>query len=218
NNLTELKLEWRTRLMLLLFLFTFLALIYGVVFLHWWLTEMTTLFLGSSILIAFLLRMKENIFVTKFIKGAESLLPVAFIVGVARGVTIVLNDGHISDSIIFYSSRLVSGMPPALFIVMLLALFIVFTLFISSSSGMAVLTMPIMGALAIIVNVPGKEIVNAYLFGMGIMGFITPVGLILPSLAMVNVSLKTWLKFMLPLLIILTVLCAIFLIAGVMFK
>jgi uncharacterized ion transporter superfamily protein YfcC len=218
DSAIELKLEWRTRSMLLLFLFTFLGLIYGVVFLRWWLTEMTTLFLGSSILIAFLLRMKENIFITKFIKGAESLLPVAFIVGVARGVTIVLNDGHISDSIIFYSSRLVSGMPPALFIVMLLALFIVFTLFISSSSGMAVLTMPIMGALAIIVNVPGKEIVNAYLYGMGIMGFITPVGLILPSLAMVNVSLKTWLKFMLPLMIILTVLCAVFLIAGVIFK
>ena len=218
NNSTQLKLEWRTRSMLLLFLFTFLGLIYGVVFMHWWLTEMTTLFLGSSILIAFLLRMKENIFVTKFIKGAESLLPVAFIVGVARGVTIVLNDGHIGDSIVFYSSRLVSGMPPALFIIMLLILFIVFTLFISSSSGMAVLTMPIMGALAIIVNVPGKEIVNAYLYGMGIMGFITPVGLILPSLAMVNVSLKTWLKFMLPLMIILTVLCAVFLIAGVMFK
>jgi uncharacterized ion transporter superfamily protein YfcC len=218
NDQTELKLEWRTRSMLLLFLFTFLGLIYGVVFLHWWLTEMTTLFLGSSILIAFLLRMKGNIFVRQFIKGAESLLPVAFIVGVARGVTIVLNDGHISDSIIFYSSRLVSGMPPALFIIMLLILFIVFTLFISSSSGMAVLTMPIMGALAIIVNVPGKEIVNAYLYGMGIMGFITPVGLILPSLAMVNVSLKTWLKFMLPLMIILTVLCAVFLVVGVMFK
>ena len=218
GNSTELKLEWGTRLMLLLFLFTFLGLIYGVVVLHWWLTEMTTLFLGSSILIAFLLRMKENIFVTKFIKGAESLLPVAFIVGVARGVTIVLNDGHISDSIIFYSSRLVSGMPPALFILMLLILFIVFTLFISSSSGMAVLTMPIIGALAIIVNVPGKEIVNAYLYGMGIMGFITPVGLILPSLAMVNVSLKTWLKFVLPLMIILTALCAVFLIAGVIFK
>jgi uncharacterized ion transporter superfamily protein YfcC len=212
------KLDWRTRLMLILFLFTFLGLISGVVFFHWWLTEMTTLFLGSSILVAFLLRIKENVFVTQFIKGAANLLPVAFIVGVARGVTIVLNDGHISDSIIFYSARLVSSMPPAIFIVMLLALYIIFTLFISSSSGMAVLTMPIMGALAIIVNVPGREIVNAYLYGMGIMGFITPTGLMLPSLALANVSLKAWLKFMLPLMLILSVLCAVFLIVGVFKK
>lgn len=208
-------LKLRTKLLLLLFLSTFLVMIAGVVFYEWWLLEMSTLFLGSSILLGVILRMKEKVFVTQFIKGAESLLSVAFIVGVARGVTIMLNEGHISDSILYYSAKLVGGMPPALFIVMLLALFMVFTLFISSSSGMAVLTMPIMGALAIIVNVPGREIVNTYLFGMGIMGFMTPTGLILPSLALVNVSLKAWWKFIYPLMIMLFILCAISLIVGI---
>ena len=137
--------------------------------------------------------------------------------GVARGVTLILNNGNISDSILYYSAQLVGGMPPALFIVMLLGLYMVFTLFISSSSGMAVLTMPIIGALAIIVNVPGREIVNTYLYGMGIMGFITPTGLILPALALSNVSLKAWWRFIYPLLIILIVLCASFLIAGIYF-
>jgi uncharacterized ion transporter superfamily protein YfcC len=109
-------------------------------------------------------------------------------------------------------------MPPSLFIIVLLVLFIIFTLFISSSSGMAVLTMPIIGGLAVIVGVPGREIVNTYLFGMGIMGFMTPTGLILPSLALVNVSLKAWWKFIYPLLIILFILCAIFLIIGIHLK
>ena len=209
------KLEIRTKLLLLLFLATFLVMIGGVVFLDWWLLEMSSLFLASSILLAIILRMKEKVFVTQFIKGAEGLLSVAFIVGVARGVTIMLNDGHISDSILYYSAKLVGNMPPAIFIVVLLALFMVFTLFISSSSGMAVLTMPIMGALAIIVNVPGREIVNTYLFGMGIMGFMTPTGLILPSLALVNVSLKAWWRFIYPLLIMLFILCAAFLVVGI---
>ncbi len=209
------KLDIRTKLLLLLFLTTFLVMIGGVVFLDWWLLEMSSLFLASSILLALLLRMKEKVFVTQFIKGAEGLLSVAFIVGVARGVTIMLNDGHISDSILYYSAKLVGNMPPAIFIVVLLALFMVFTLFISSSSGMAVLTMPIMGALAIIVNVPGREIVNTYLFGMGIMGFMTPTGLILPSLALVNVSLKAWWRFIYPLLIMLFILCAAFLVTGI---
>ena len=209
------KLDIRTKLLLLLFLATFLVMIGGVVFLDWWLLEMSSMFLASSILLAILLRMKEKVFVTQFIKGAEDLLSVAFIVGVARGVTIMLNDGHISDSILYYSAKLVGNMPPAIFIVVLLALFMVFTLFISSSSGMAVLTMPIMGALAIIVNVPGREIVNTYLFGMGIMGFMTPTGLILPSLALVNVSLKAWWRFIYPLLIMLFILCAAFLVTGI---
>jgi len=96
-----------------------------------------------------------------------------------------------------------------------LVLYMFFTLFIASSSGMAVLTMPIIGGLAVIVNVPGREIVNAYLFGMGIMGFMTPTGLMLPSLALANVSLKAWWKFIYPLLIILFVVCALFLIVGI---
>ncbi len=205
----------RTKLMLVLFLSTFLLMIAGVVFWEWWLLEMTTLFLGSAILIGILQRIKEKDFVRYFIKGAESLVGVAFIVGVARGVTIMLNEGHISDSILFYSTKLVETMPAALFIVMLLVLYMIFTLFISSSSGMAVLTMPIIGALAIIVNVPGREIVNTYLYGMGIMGFMTPTGLILPSLALVNVSLKAWWRFIYPLLLILFILCALFLVVGI---
>jgi uncharacterized ion transporter superfamily protein YfcC len=210
-------LDTRAKLLLLLFLATFLAMITGVIFFEWWLLEMSALFLASSVLLGIILKMNEKDFITEFIKGAADLLSVAFIVGVARGVTIVLNDGHISDSILYYSSKLVGNMPPALFIVVLLGLYLLFTLVISSSSSMAVLTMPIIGALAIMVNVPGREIVNAYLFGMGIMGFITPTGLILPSLALVNVSLKAWWQFIYPLLIILMLLSAIFLITGIYF-
>jgi len=75
--------------------------------------------------------------------------------------------------------------------------------------------MPIFGSLAVVVGVPGREIVNAYLFGMGIMGFITPVGLILPSLALVNVSYKTWMKFIWPLLLMISVISCLFLMGGV---
>ena len=205
----------KTKFLLLIFLLTFLTMITGVVWFDWWLLEMSALFLGAAILVALIEKINEKTFIAQFIKGAENLLSVAFIVGVARGVTLVLNNGQISDSILFYSAKLVSGMPPALFIVVLLVLYMVFTLFISSSSGMAVLTMPIIGSLAVIVNVPGREIVNAYLFGMGIMGFLTPTGLLLPSLALTNVSLKAWWKFIYPLMIILFVLCALFLVVGI---
>jgi len=207
--------DTRTKLLLLLFLGTFITMITGVVGFDWWLTEMSALFLGASILLAVILQLNEKIFVSQFIEGAKELLGVTFIVGVARGVTLILNNGNISDSILYYSAQLVGSMPPAIFIVMLLGLYMVFTLFISSSSGMAVLTMPIIGALAIIVNVPGREIVNSYLYGMGIMGFITPTGLILPALALSNVSLKAWWRFVYPLMIILILLCAAFLIAGI---
>ncbi len=217
NSTKPEPLSTQTILLLLLFLATFLTMIAGVVWWGWWLLEMTTIFLVASILVAIILRMKETVFISQFIKGAESLLSVALIVGVARGVTIVLNEGKISDSIVYYAAQAVSGMPPSLFIIVMMLLFIGFTFFISSSSGMAVLTMPIMGSLAMLVGVPGREIVNAYLFGMGIMGFLTPTGLILPSLALVNVSIKAWFKFIMPLIIILTIVCMICLLIGIHF-
>jgi uncharacterized ion transporter superfamily protein YfcC len=69
-----------------------------------------------------------------------------------------LNEGHITDSILYYTASLVQGMQPALFILILLAFYFFFSLFIQSSSGMAVLTMPIIGALAIIINIPDVKL------------------------------------------------------------
>ena len=215
DEATTPKLEIKTKLLLLIYIVTFITMIAGVVFLDWWTTEMSALFLASSILIALITRMNEKIFTREFIKGSESLLSVAFIIGVARGVTIILNEGHVSDSILYYTANMVQGMQPAIFILLLLVFYIVFSIFIQSTSGMAVLTMPIIGALAILVNVPGREIVNSYMYGMCLMSFLAPTGLILPSLAMVNISLKTWVKFIMPLLIAFTIIAMGALVIGI---
>ncbi len=211
----EQKAAGKTNLLLMIFLATFLVLIAGVVMFNWWLPEMSALFVASSILVALITRMGERKFVELFIKGAEELLSVAFIIGTARGVTIVLNEGNISDSILYYAANMVDQLPPSMFIVIMLFVYMVFTLFIASTSGMAVVTMPIMGSLAVIAGVPGREIVNSYLFGMGIMGMVTPTGLLLPSLALVNVSPKAWWKFIRPLLLILMLLCIAYLVISV---
>lgn len=209
------KLGWKNRFLIFIYLGTFIAMICGVVFLDWWTTEMSALFLGSAVLVALIMRIKEKVFVREFIKGAESLLSVAFIVGIARAVTIVLNEGQVSDTILFYTADLVNGMQPAVFVIILMVFYALFSFFISSSSGMAVLTMPIIGALIIIVNIPGREVVNSYNYGMALMSFVSPTGLILPSLQLTGVSIKTWFKFVTPLMIILTLLCSLFLIAGI---
>lgn len=203
-------------LLALLFAATFAVMIVGVSRLHWWFLEMTTLFLVSAIVTGFVMWKGEKLFVHSFIKGAEEMLGVAIIIGLARGVTIVLNDGQVSDTLLYSASNLVQGMPPVAFIFSLVVVYIVLTFFISSSSGMAVLTMPIMGPLANIAGVPVEQVVNAYLVGFGLMSFITPTGLILPSLVMVDVSFGTWLKFILPLLGILLAVSLLFLAAGVM--
>jgi uncharacterized ion transporter superfamily protein YfcC len=218
ENKENTAMNLKTKLLLVIFGCSFLTMIAGVIFFKWWLLEITVLFFASSLILFFITNIKEAAFIQQFIKGAESLLSVAFIVGIARGITIILNEGNISDTLLYYTSKATESFPPAIFILIILAVYFILTLFISSSSGMAVLTMPILGALALIVNVPGREIVNSYLYGMGIMGFITPTGLFLPSIAMVNISAKVWFKFITPFLVLLFILCATALLIGVYIK
>ena len=200
---TTLKLS--TKIELLVFALSFIVMIVGVSQWEWWFGEMTALFLVAAIAIAVLQRCGEEAFVQHFIAGARDLLGVAFIIGIARGVSFILNDGQISGTILHYATDLVQGMSPILFLPMLMLIFGVLSLFIASSSGMAVLTMPIIGSLASVVGVEGHSVVSAYLFGMGVMALITPTGLILPSLAMVNVNYRQWLRFCMPLVLIFTV-------------
>ena len=203
---TTAQLQWRTKIELLIFSISFLVMIIGVSQWEWWFQEMTALFLVASVLIAIFQRCGEEAFVAHFVAGARDLLGVAFIIGIARGVSFILNDGQISGTILNYATHWVQGMSPMLFLPMLLLVFGFLSLFIASSSGMAVLTMPIIGALASVVGVDGHKVVSAYLFGMGIMSFLTPTGLILPSLAMVNINYKQWLRFCTPLVLIFTLL------------
>ncbi|HVX28600.1 MAG TPA: hypothetical protein VHB70_19780 [Parafilimonas sp.] len=214
TDAASLKLGAKTSILLLIFMATFITMIIGIVFFNWWTTEMSALFFGSAILIGLIHRMKEKTFVSEFISGAQNLLGVAFIVGLARGVTVILNDGLVADSILFYTSNLVQHFSPAVFLIGVMVFYFFFSVLVSSSSGMAVLTMPIIGALALLMNIPGREIVNSYMWGIGIMFLISPTGSVFPALLMVQVSYKAWLKFIMPFIIIMLVLSAVFLLIG----
>lgn len=99
------------------------------------------------------------------------------------------------------------------FAIIMLFIFMVLGFFIPSSSGLAVLSMPIMAPLADTVGLPRDVIVSAYQYGQGLMAFITPTGLILVTLSMVDVTYDRWLKFILPLMGIIAGFASIMLLA-----
>ncbi|MEO8933832.1 MAG: YfcC family protein [Xanthomarina sp.] len=199
----------RLRIILSVFALCFVVMIYGVSQLEWWFLEMTTVFLIGAILIGFIAKIQEATFVETFVKGAGDLLGVAIIIGIARGVSVLMEDGFISDTLLFHSSNITEGMNKGLFANVMLFIYGGLSFFIPSSSGMAVLTMPIMSPLADTVGFGREIIVNCYQYGMGLFAFINPTGLILASLAIVKVGYDKWLKFVTPLVVILTVLTMI---------
>ena len=202
---SEAPLNNRLRIILFVFALCFVVMIYGVSQLEWWFIEMTTIFFVGAAIIGFLSKMNEYKFVETFVKGASDLLGVALIIGIARGITVLMDDGMISDTMLYYASNVTQGMNKGLFINAMLFIYGGLSFFIPSSSGMAVLTMPIMSPLADGVGIGREFIVNAYQYGMGLFAFINPTGLILASLAIVKIGYNKWLKFVIPLVIILTV-------------
>lgn len=191
----------------------FVVLVYGIVRYLWWFDTMTSVFLACAIVLAFVSGLEEETFMDQFIGGAGDLMSVALVIGVARAVNMLLEDGLISDTILYFFSNLVAGMSPVLFIVMMLVVYIILGFFINSSSGLAVLSIPIMAPLGDAVGVSKPAIIAAYNYGQGLISYITPTGLILASLAMVDVPFSRWLKFINPLLGATIVLNALLLIA-----
>lgn len=210
-------LELTPRLKIIIFIFTacFIIMVIGVSMLDWWFTEMSSVFFVGAILIGFVAKIKENDFVNAFSKGAGELLGVAFIIGIARGVSILMKDGAISDTVLYNTSALTEGMDKGIFVNALFFIYNGLSFFIPSSSGMAVLSMPIMSPLADTVGIGREAIVNAYLYGMGIFGIINPTGLILATLGIVKIGFDKWLKFVWPLVIILTLISMVFLTVSV---
>lgn len=190
----------RRKLMLLLFVAAFGVMIWGVSSQGWWFTEMTALFLAVGIVIAFMSGLGEKMAVHHFVAGSADLVGVALTIGVARAVNLIMDNGLISDSILNYATNIVDGINGGVFAIIMLFIFLVLGFFIPSSSGLAVLSMPIMAPLADTVGIPRDVVVSAYQYGQGLMAFITPTGLILVTLTMVNVTYDKWLKFILPLM------------------
>lgn len=203
------------KIILLVFIASFGVLVYGVASQGWWFEQMTALFLVTALIIGFLSGLGEKEFINQFLVGAGDLLGVAFIVGIARSINIVLENGMVSDTILYFFSNLVMGMNKNIFIVMMLFIYLILGFFIPSTSGMAVLSIPIMAPLADSVGIGRDAVISAYVYGQGLMAFITPTGLALASLAMVNVTYNKWLKLILPFMGILVVFCILMLILQV---
>lgn len=193
----------RKKIILILFILPFPIMVWGVMTQGWWFPIMASMFLAFTIVIMLMVALGkdglgEKVVVDAFVEGASSLVGVSLIIGLARGINMIMNDGLISDTILNFSSSLVQGVSGPIFIVILLIIFFFLGFIIPSSSGLAVLAMPIFAPLADTVGIPRFVIVTAYQFGQYAMLFLAPTGLIMATLQMLDMKYSHWLKFVWP--------------------
>ncbi|MEX0809894.1 MAG: YfcC family protein [Dongiaceae bacterium] len=207
TSLEAIKFTTTHKIVLVVFGLSFAVMIWGVSARGWWMAEMAGLFLAASILTGIIARIGEHEFVDTFLAGARDLLGVALIIGVARGVVVVMNEGMITDTILFWSEQVVEGLPPIVFINVMYWIEVGLSFLVPSSSGLAVLTMPIMAPLADFSGVDRATVVTAYQSANGLVNFINPTfAVVMGGLALGRVPYQRWLRFTWPLLVILTVL------------
>lgn len=203
NVQNTLEFTFARKLVLLLFGFMILFLVFSIVQLGWWMQEMTMLYLGVAIISAFICRLGESEMWDAFVKGSESLITAALIIGLARGVMIVCDDGLITATMLNAATNFLYNLPRPFFIILneIIQIFIGFI--VPSSSGHASLTMPIMAPLADFLSIPRSSVVIAMQTSSGLINLITPTsGVIMAVLGISKLSYSTWFKFVLPLFII----------------
>ena len=105
---------------------------------------MTASFLLFAILIGVVGRMSESSFTSTFVDGARDLLGVALIIGIARGITVVMNNGLITDTVLNWAELAVADLGGVAFINLMYVMFLPLSFLIPSSSGLATVAMPIM--------------------------------------------------------------------------
>lgn len=217
----------KRKIILGLFILAFVLMIYGVIpwddlgvplpTLYWWFTELTGLFLLFAIIIGLIGRMGEEGVVNNFIDGARDLLGVALVVALARGISVLMNNGLIIDTVLNWLANLIAGLSPVPFINGVFLAYLPLAFLIPSSSGLATVTMPIMAPLGSFVGVPEHLIVTAYQSASGLLNLVTPTfAVVTGALAIGRIPLNTWWKFVVPLVIMLAVVVMATLTIGVL--
>jgi uncharacterized ion transporter superfamily protein YfcC len=173
----------------------------GLPTLWWWFPEMTASFLLFSIVIGLIGRMREAELTEAFVNGARDLLGVALIIGIARGITVIMNNGQITDTVLHWAETALGDVGKAGFSVVMYLLFLPLSFLIPSSSGLATVSMPIMAPLADFVNVPASLVVTAYQSASGLMNLFIPTSaVVMGGLAIARVPYGVYLRWVWPLL------------------
>ncbi len=183
--------------------------------LGWGFGEYTALFFFFAIIIGVCARMKETDIADTFVTGAADLLGVALIIALARAITVVMNNGLITDTLLFWCNNALAGFTAVPFINLMFIIYLPLSFLIPSSSGLATLTMPIMAPLGSLAGVSPSLVVTAYQSANGLINLINPTfAVVMGGLAIGRVSYGTWLKFVSPLLLLLAIMIVVMLSIG----
>ena len=162
----------------------------------WYFAEASVWFLVMAIIIGIINRMKEKDIVDTFVDGANDMISVVLIIAVARGASVLMGVTHLDNYIIYNAADWLSNLPELGFVPLNYLLHVVLSILVPSSSGLAVLSTPIMGGLANTLGYSVETTIMTFVSANGLVNLITPTcGAIMGGLALAKVEYTTWFKW-----------------------
>jgi len=198
------------------------AIIFGFILLAvqrygWWMADMGGGFLLMGIAATLIARLSLDEATDSFVEGMRDMVVAALVVGFARGISVVLAEGMILDTIVHGAAGLLGHLPRALAAMGMLIFESSLNFLIPSGSGQAAVTMPLMAPLSDILGLTRQTAVLAFTCGDGFSNSIIPTsGILMAMLALAKIPYGKWLRFMLPLFALLMGLSAVFLVIAVL--
>ncbi|WP_371361680.1 hypothetical protein SRRS_30410 [Sporomusa rhizae] len=183
-------------------------IVFGVLQWEWYIDEIAAVFLGCGILSGVVAKMSVNDVAEAFTIGAKDMVGTAIICGLARAIVVLATDGKIIDTILYSMAAPLAGLPALVSGYAMLVVQIIINFFVSSGTGQAALTIPIMSSLGDLVGITRQTTVLIYQFGNGFTDMIFPTSSVLIGcLGMAGIPWSKWAKWVLPLQVVFFIMC-----------
>lgn len=188
------------------------ALITGLPIGQWYFDEASTWFFLMAVLIGIIGGLSEKQIVNTFITGAADMMSVVLVIALARGISVLMANTGLDVFVLDAAANALAGLSGVIFAPMSFLVYFGLSFLIPSTSGMATVSMPIMGPLAVKLGFSPEVMVMIFSSAIGVVNLFTPTsGAIMGGLALAKIEWTTWLKFALKLIVALSVVCAVIL-------
>jgi uncharacterized ion transporter superfamily protein YfcC len=194
----------RRRYVLITLFLAIAFLIYGVNEYSWYINEIAALFIGLGMLSAIIYRMPISEAVEAFLDGAKEMMIAAMVIGMAKGLLVIAQDGKIIDTMLYGIAIVAGNAPKVVSVELMLAFQSALNFFIPSGSGQAALTMPIIAPLSDILGISRQVSVLAFQMGDGLTNMIIPTsGVTMGALSIAKIPFNKWLRWAFPIVVLL---------------
>ncbi|MDR2184557.1 MAG: TIGR00366 family protein [Treponema sp.] len=189
----------RQKLSLAIFLITLVIFVIGVKVWGWYFGEIATVFLLMAVVIAVIMGWSPNEFSRRIVAGLSDITAACMMVGIARGIRVVLSQGNIIDTVVYGMSVPLNYLPKWLAGEFMLVLQTLLNFLIPSGSGQAATVMPIMAPLSDLLGISRQVAVLAFQFGDGLSNILWPTAFAVVMAGIGGVKVTSWWKWLVPL-------------------